>query len=80
MTVNHLKHMAIGAGIVFTGLFLVGVPIGSALTYGLLLACPLMMVAMMVMMGGRAGHGSGAAPGTGDDHGEREPTQADRRT
>lgn len=48
---NHLKHMLFG-GVALLAVFLAaGVPLGRALPYAIGLACPLMMVVMMVMMG-----------------------------
>ena len=54
------QAQAIGAAVLF-GVFLVaGVPLARALPFALFLACPLMMVAMMFMMGrGQDGHGGG---------------------
>lgn len=77
MSGNHFKHVVIGGAVVLATLLLVGVPAGTALTYALLLACPLMMVAMMFMM---SGHGSGDSRGRGtpDQASEREPNQRDR--
>ena len=77
MSGNHLKHMAIGGGVVLATLLLVGVPAGTALTYALLLACPLMMVAMMFMMSGQ-GRGDSREPGAPDQTSGREPTERDR--
>ena len=55
---NHLKHMVIGAAVLLGVFVVAGVPLGRALPYALFLACPLMMVAMMFMMGrGQDGHG-----------------------
>lgn len=54
---SHLKHMLYGAAAIFGVLLAAGVPAGTALTYGLLLACPLMMVWMMAS-GGHGGHGA----------------------
>lgn len=81
MNLTHLKHMAIGAGVILAALLLVGLPIGSALTYALLLACPLMMVGMMLMMGGhgsRGGDHSDASSDRGDGPGEPESGQSGR--
>lgn len=62
---NHLMHMVI-AGVGIFGLLLVlGVDVGKALPWAALLACPLMMVAMMWTMNrGQGGHGSSTG-----DHG-----------
>ncbi|MEP7090014.1 MAG: DUF2933 domain-containing protein [Nocardioidaceae bacterium] len=50
---SHMKYMLLGgAGVVVVAL-LFGVPLQSALFYGVLLACPLMMIFMM------GGHGEG---------------------
>jgi hypothetical protein len=56
---GHLKHMLIGAGAILGVLLLVGVSFREALPWALLLACPLMMVGMMFVMGrGMGAHGS----------------------
>jgi hypothetical protein len=60
---NHLKHMLIGGAVVLAALLIVGVPLGTALPYAALLACPLMMISMMLSMNGHGGHGG---------HGERD--------
>jgi hypothetical protein len=53
---THLTQMLYVAAGLFAVLVLTGVPLGTALTYGVLLACPLMMVWMLILMGGQ-GHG-----------------------
>ena len=63
-TATHVKYMLYAAASVFAVLAVAGVPLGTALTYGALLACPLMMVWMMVMTGG---HDDGADGSTIDD-------------
>ena len=57
---HHLKHMAIAGGAILILLLVLGVELGRALPYALLLACPIGMVAMMGMMQRRAGHGGAA--------------------
>lgn len=47
----HLKHMLIGGAAILAVLLAVGVDARQALSWAVLLACPLMMVAMMLMMG-----------------------------
>ena len=65
---HHLKHMAIGGGLILAVLLVLKVDLGTALTYALLLACPLGMVGMMFMMNKGQGHG-GHEHGTGaHDH------------
>jgi hypothetical protein len=61
---NHLKHMLVGGAVVLGALLIVGVPVGTALPYALLLACPLMMLFMM------RGHGHG---GHQHDAGDQAP-------
>ena len=56
-TATHLKYMLYAAAGIFAVLTIAGVPLSTALTYGVFLACPLMMVWMMMTMGGH-GHGS----------------------
>lgn len=48
---NHMKHMLLGGAGVLIVLLLAGVSFGTALPYAFLLACPLMMGAMMWSMG-----------------------------
>jgi hypothetical protein len=59
---HHLRHMAIGGGLILAVLLALRVDLRTALTYALLLACPLGMVGMMVMMNkqGQGGHDHGA--------------------
>ena len=47
---KHLKYMLIAAVAVLAVLLLTGVSLTTALPYALLLACPLMMIAMMAFM------------------------------
>ena len=64
---NHLTHMAIAGVGVLAVLVVVGVDLGTAVPWALLLACPLMMVAMMwAMSRGQGGH-AGGEPGGGRD-------------
>lgn len=49
--INHLKWMGGIAVGIFMVLLLTGQPLGSAIFLSILLACPLMMVAMMFTMG-----------------------------
>jgi len=63
---HHLKHMAIGGGLILAVLLVLKVDLGTALTYALLLACPLGMVGMMFMMNRGQGHGHGTG---GQEHG-----------
>ncbi|WP_448059772.1 hypothetical protein [Cellulomonas hominis] len=58
---HHLKHMAVGGGLILAVLLVFQVDLRNALPYAVLLACPLGMVFMM-----RGGHGHGAS---GHDHG-----------
>lgn len=53
---GHLKWMVLTAVVLFGVLLLMGRSAGDALSYAVLLACPLMMVAMMFGM--RSTHGS----------------------
>ena len=56
---HHLTHMAIGGAAVLAVLLVLRVDLRTALTYALLLACPLGIVGMMVMMNkGRHDHGA----------------------
>ena len=87
---NHLKHMLIGGAAVLAGLLLFGVPTGSALLTAAALACPIGMVAMMVMMmrhqpgGGHGGHDRAGEEQPGADWpdlsaGPSEPSSMSRR-
>ena len=78
---SHLKQMLFGAAAIFGVLLVAGLPVGAALTYGLLLACPLMMVWMMFGMngGGHGGHGESDSTPDPDEHAEvRSPTGPSR--
>jgi hypothetical protein len=58
-TATHLKYMLYVAAGLFVVLTIAGVPLSTALTYGVFLACPLMMIWMMMAMGGHGGSGGG---------------------
>jgi len=58
----HLTHMAVSGIGLLALLVMFGVRFPQALTWALLLACPLGMMGMMWFMG-REGHGPGDAPG-----------------
>jgi hypothetical protein len=59
---NHLKQMLLAGVAVLAVLLIAGVPFGRAVPYAVTLACPLMMVAMMWMMGrGAAASGKNRA-------------------
>lgn len=49
-TRKHLLYMVLAAVGVLLGLWLTGVPLQAAAPWALLLACPLMMIVMMVLM------------------------------
>lgn len=74
-TATHLKHMLYAAAGVFVVLTIAGIPLSTALTYGAVLACPLMMVWMMLAMGG---HGHGGSQGTAPTE-RRDAADLDRR-
>jgi hypothetical protein len=57
MHAKHLTYMVGGAAAAFAVMLLVGVPLAKALPYALLLACPLMMIAMMASMRRGDSHG-----------------------
>ena len=65
-----IKHIAIAAGIVTSVvavLSLLGIPWATILPLAVIAFCPVMMIAMMLMMGGHAGpshdrHGAGDTP------------------
>ena len=63
---KHLLYMAGGAVAVFVVLVISGVPASGALVWGLLLACPLMMVTMMFSMN----HGD--TQSRADDHSDQD--------
>ena len=55
---KHLLYMGVAAVVVLGGLWVTGVPLERAAPWALLLACPLMMVVMMLFMdhGSSRGH------------------------
>lgn len=71
MNGNHVKHMLLGGGGILVALLVGGMSLGTALPYALLLACPLMMGAMMFMMMRDGSRGHGARPE--DGQGRRAP-------
>jgi len=48
---NHLTHVLLGGAVILAVLLVAGVPLGAALSYAAVLACPLMMIVMMAIMG-----------------------------
>ena len=54
---SHMKWMLFGGGGLVVVALLFGVPLQSALFFGILLACPLMMILMMGGLGGGHDHG-----------------------
>jgi len=69
---SHLFWMLGLGGVIFVVLLGTGRSVGQALPLALFLACPLMMVGMMFMMGGDKGHQHGNDP-TDHQHGN-DPT------
>ena len=70
---SHVKYMLFGGAGVMVVALLFGVPLQSALFYGVVLACPLMMVFMM-----RGGHGGGHDHGQASDPKDRETQRPDQ--
>lgn len=64
--------MAIGAGIVLALLLAFGVNLGQALSYALILACPIGMAGMMFFMGRGKGHEHGGLHGSHDHQGRTQ--------
>ncbi|HEY3548881.1 MAG TPA: DUF2933 domain-containing protein [Propionicimonas sp.] len=67
---GHLKHMLIGGAAILAVLLVAGVDFRQALQWAVLLACPVMMMGMMVMMnrnGGSHGHDAGDSHCAGGD-------------
>ncbi len=85
MNGNHLKYMLLAGAGLFAVLLATGTPVGNALLVAIALACPLMMVVMM-MGGGHSGHSGHSGSGAGHDHGQTpddaghrdDPTRAHR--
>jgi hypothetical protein len=69
---------AVAAAILVVGLAAFDVPIGSFAAFGLLLACPLMMILMMRGMGGHGG-GHGMHGHDVDDGRDSRVDQPDER-
>ena len=69
---SHVKYMLFGGAGVMVVALLFGVPLQSALFYGVVLACPLMMIFMMGGHGG--GHDHGQASDS-KDHGTQQPDE-----
>lgn len=77
MYANHFRHMALAGGALAVSLLVLGVQAETALTYALLLACPVMMGTMMLWMLRQGGRPS-EAPTRGNGSSRPEPDQADR--
>ncbi|MFP5219752.1 MAG: DUF2933 domain-containing protein [Actinomycetes bacterium] len=77
-TASHLKHMLYAAAGIFVVLAIAGMPLGTALGYGVFLACPLMMVWMMIAMGDH-GHGGRDQQHDTAATARRDATDLDRR-
>ncbi len=75
---SHIKYMIIAGAVALAGLWAFGVPLGRALPYAILLACPLMMVFMMRGMdhGGHGGasHAPSETDTAGHQHHDRSTT------
>ncbi len=70
---SHIKYMLFGGVGLFAVALLFGVPLQSALFFGILLACPLMMIFMM------RGHGEGSDHGQAPDPKVRSTQRPDDR-
>jgi hypothetical protein len=71
----HAKHMVIGGVGILLLLLVIGVGWSQALTWALLLACPVGMIGMMWFMGHQSGgvpahHGASGASGDHGSHGD----------
>lgn len=71
---RHLLYMGVIGVVALAGMWLVGVPLDRAVPWALLLACPLMMAAMMLLMNHGASHDE-HSPGAGED----DPRSIDAR-
>ena len=74
---NHFRHVALASGAVLVSVLVLGVQAATALRYALLLACPVMMGAMMLWMF-RQGGGSSETSTRGNGSTRPEPDEADR--
>ena len=78
-----MTYVLVAAAALVAGLLLAGSPVQAVLPFLLLLACPLMMIAMMRGMSGHDGghtHDAGPADRIGHDHsGELKSPVSDRR-
>jgi hypothetical protein len=78
MHAKHLAYMVAAGGAAFGVMVLAGVPLGTALPYALLLACPLMMIAMMASMRGDDSHGAAEPGRTRDPAGHQPAAEPDQ--
>jgi hypothetical protein len=74
---NHGLY-AVAAAVLVVGVVVLDVPLGSLATFGLVLACPLMMIVMMRGMGGHDAHGQGGRDRRDDEPADRSADR-DRR-
>jgi hypothetical protein len=75
MHAKHLAYMVAAGGAAFGVMVLAGVPPATASLYALLLACPLMMIAMMASMRGDDSQGATGLDRTRDPAHSAEPDQ-----
>jgi|APDOM4702015248_1054824.scaffolds.fasta_scaffold371112_2 hypothetical protein len=66
---RHILSMAFTGVVILGGLWVAGVPLEGAVPWALLLACPLMMAAMMPFMDHDRSHGAGHTCGFADQDG-----------
>ena len=71
---SHMKYMLLGGAGVMVVALLFGAPLQSALFYGILLACPLMMISMM------GGHGAGHDHSQASDPKDRATQRPDEHS
>jgi hypothetical protein len=67
---NHFRHMALAGGAVAVSLLVLGAQAETALTYALLLACPVMMSTMLWMFRQGAASSEAWTPGNGSSRPE----------
>ena len=78
-TPNRLPSLAlVGAAVLFVGLAVAGVPLGSLFVLGVILMCPLLMVGMHMGAGNATHAGGNAAPSRLND--PSQPARPDLRS
>ncbi|HET8681360.1 MAG TPA: hypothetical protein VFM54_05750 [Micromonosporaceae bacterium] len=77
---TRMRYLLVAGGALVVGMFVAGTSVQSLLPVLLVLACPLMMIGMMVGMRGHSGGGGGHSHHCGGHGHDRTATREDATT